>query len=175
MSDQLQIPAKNPPIILLEILPEDEQQQDLGDVANAGQNILDCLSKNGCTVTPTYSGKMGGPIYDILVHAYHIIHNNEELLAAMFASIAATLKLINDHNKSKEVNNIPLVPTPMPVEIDLPIEDGSVVIKAADAETAIEMLEQFRKNQPEKVKKLALQSKAKIKVSIPKQKWSRKH
>ncbi|MGH2509999.1 MAG: hypothetical protein ACRDHZ_21675 [Ktedonobacteraceae bacterium] len=174
MSDQPQSSAKSP-AIQLEILPEDEQQQDLGDVTNAGQNILDYLNRNGCIVTPTYTGRMGGPIYDVLVHAYHVIHNNQELLAALFASLAATLKLISDHNKSRETKNTTLTPTPTPVEIEMPTDDGPVTIKAADAEAAIEMLAQFQQTQPEKVKKLALQSKTKIKVSIPKQKWRRKH
>src|SRR5690242_17296597 len=123
MGDQLQASAKSP-IILLEILPEDEQQQDLGDVAEVGQNMLDYFIKNGCIVTPTYTGKMGGPIYDVLVHTYHIVHSNEELLAAMFASLATALKLISDHNKSKETKNTMLTSTPTPVEIELPTEDG---------------------------------------------------
>ena len=105
MSDQLQTSAGSP-IIQLEILPEDEQQQDLGDVAEAGEIMLDYLTRNGCTVTPAYTGRMGGPVYDVLVHAYHIIDSNEELLAAMFASLAATLKLISEHNKPKKGGEI---------------------------------------------------------------------
>jgi len=174
MDDQLQTSARSP-FIQLEILPEDEQQQDLGDVAEAGQNMLDYLVRNGCTITPTYTGRMGSPIYDVLVHAYHIIHSNEELLAAMFASLAATLKLISEHNKPKEAKRSLLIPSQMPVEIDLPMKDGAVTIKAPDAETAIKLVEELRNTQPEKMKKVTPQSKAIVKVSIPKQKWHRYH
>jgi hypothetical protein len=118
------------PDIQLEIIPEDEQQQDLGDVAERSQNMIDYLTRNGCTVTPTYTGRMGSPIYDVLVHAYHIVHSNEELLTALFASLTAMLKLIGDHNKSRETKNISLVPAPTPVEIDLPTENGPVTIDA---------------------------------------------
>ncbi len=174
MSNQPLSPMTNPSI-QLEIVAEDEQQQDLGDVAEAGQNMLDYLTGNGCTVTPTYTGRMGGPIYDVLVHAYHTIHSNEELLAAMFASLAATLKLISEHNKPKEGGKSLLIPSHMPVEIDLPTKDGAITIKAPDPETAIKMVEEFRNTRPEKIKKVTPQSKATVKVSIPKQKWQRHH
>ena len=174
MSNQPLSPMTNPSI-QLEIVPEDEQQQDLGDVAEAGQNMIDHLTKNGCTITPIYTGRMGGPLYDIVIHAYHVIHSNEELLAALFASLAATLKLISEHNKHREEKKELLTPAPLPVEIDLPTRDGPLTIKAPDAETAKKMLEQFKDTQPEIVKKVIPQGKAKIKVSIPKQKWTRPH
>ena len=174
MNNQPLFSATNP-TIQLEITPEDEQQQDLGDVAEIGQNMIDYLTRNSCIMAPAYTGRMGGSIYDVLVQGYHVAHSNEDLLAALFASLAATLKLISEHNKSRETKHTSLVLAPTPVEIDLPTKDGPVIIKATDAETAIKMLEQFQHTQPEKIKKLTLQSKAKIKVSIPKQKWHQKH
>jgi hypothetical protein len=168
------LPVSNT-IIQLEIVAEDVQQQDLGDVAEASQNIIDYLSKNGCTITPTHTGRMGGPIYDILVHGYQIVHNNEDLLAALFASVAATLKLISKHKKREKQKKTLLIPTPIPVEIDLPTKDGQITLKAPDAESAIKMLEQLQITQPEQVRKVTPQGKAKIKVDIPKQKWHRQH
>lgn len=174
MSNQASLPISHI-VIQLEIVPEDAQQQDLGDVAEADQNIIGYFEENGCTVTPTDTGRMGGPIYDILVHGYHIIHSNEELLAALFASIAATLKLISEHNKCREQKKALLIPAPMPVEIDLPTKDGPVTIKASDAESAIKLLEQLQNIEPEKVKKITPKGKAKVKVVIPKQKWLRQY
>lgn len=172
MTSQASLPISHT-VIQLEIVPENAQQQDLGDVAEASQNIIDYLAKNGCTVTPAYTGRMGGPIYDILVHSYHIIHDNEELLAALFASVATTLKLISEHNKREEQKNALLIRTSIPVEIDLPTKDGPITLKAPDAEVAVKMLEQLQNTQPEKRKKITPQGKAKIKVDIPKQKWHR--
>jgi hypothetical protein len=172
MSDQASSSAAHPSV-QLEIVPEDLQQQDLGDVAERSQNIIDYLHKNGCKVTPAYTGKMGGPLYDLVVYSYQIIHSNEELLAALFASVAATLKLINEHNKREKQENTGLTPAPLPVEIDLPTKDGPITLKAPDAETAVKMLEQLQMKHPEKIRKVTPQGKATIKVSIPRQKWHR--
>lgn len=174
MNDQASSSVSNT-IIQLEIVPEDVQQQDIGDIAEASQNLIDYIEKNGCTVTPAYTGRMGSPIYDILVHSYHILHSNEDLLAALFASVAATLKLISEHNKHREQKNTLLTPALLPIEIDLPTKEGPITLKAPDAETAVKMLEQFQNTQLEKERKVTPQGKAKIKVDIPKRKWVRQH
>ncbi len=155
--------------VQFEIIPED-QQQDIGDVDEMGRNIVDYMRSSGYAVTPAYTGRMGGPLFDILVQAYTVLQDNREALATAAPTLEClllTLKLIRDHNKQHEKENKHSISTPMPIEITIPTSDGPWLIKAPDAEAAIRIMEQLPITSPEKVKKVTQHNSAKITTSLP--------
>ncbi|HEU5380892.1 MAG TPA: hypothetical protein VFV38_36175 [Ktedonobacteraceae bacterium] len=111
MSEQLSSTSTQSMMIQLEVVPENnEHPVDIADIDEIGRNIVDSLRENGYTVRPHYTGKMGSPVYDVLVHIYHLIHDNEEFLAALFTTVTAVLTFISSRTKrdGEEKNSIHL-------------------------------------------------------------------
>src|SRR5260221_3412810 len=91
--------------VRFEIIPEELQQLDIADLDEVGQELVDELRKNQFSVNPAYTGKKGGPVYDILLQIPQFIHDNREVLLAIFDSIALTLHcllLVRDRRVERE-------------------------------------------------------------------------
>ena len=161
--------------VQLEIVPENAQREDVADIDEVARSIVDHIRISGYTVKPKYTGKMGGPVFDIFVQAYAILHDNKELLstaAAALEFISATLELIKGYieQDGKDRNQPALVPTQ--IEITISTMNGPWIIKASDAEAAINVVKQLPIAEPEKVKTIALDN-AKIKTSVARRRHKR--
>lgn len=161
--------------IRLEVLPEDEHQADIAEIDEIGRNVVDDLRRNGYTVRPTYTGEMGGPVFDIIIQTYHIIHDNEELLAALFASVAATLTLINEHNKREEKEKTNHVPNSVEISFPMADKDKPLTIQTPDVEMAITILEKLKGTCSKEIKAVAPLTNAKIRIKVPKKKRHHTH
>jgi hypothetical protein len=164
--------------IQLEIVPEDAQQQDIADVDEVGRNIVDYIRERGYSVKPAYTGKMGGPLFDIFMQAYMVLQDNREVLATAAATLeflSATLGFINDHKREPEKEKPQLISAPMLIEISIPTSEGPWIVKAPDAETAIKVIEQLPVTSPEKLKKVIRHGKTKITTIVPKRKRNLPH
>src|SRR6266480_5636681 len=91
MSDQ-QSPQSQIMTIQLEVVPEDEEQEDIADTDEVRQSLVDGLRSSGYTVNPAYTGEKGSPVYDILIQIPQFIHDNKEVLLTMFDSIAVAFQ-----------------------------------------------------------------------------------
>ncbi len=153
-------------MIQLEIVSENEHQADIADIDEVSRSLVDSLRKNGYTVKPHYTSRMGSPVYDVIIDIYQLIHGNEELLVALFTSVTAVLTFISSHTKqdSKEKKQHTLAQ----IEITFPMiddKDRPLTIKAPDPETAITLLKHINDVSSQGVKTVDSGSRVKIKMS----------
>ncbi len=168
MDDQEHANSHQSMSIRLEILPEDTQQIDIAEIDEIGRNIVDQLKQDGCNVEPFYAGsKGGGPIFDIVVHIYRVIHGNEELLAAIFASISLALQGII---KERERRTAREKAQRDPFEITLYVDNKPLKIQTPDTQSAVKLVEQFQNSYPNEAKKVTVKSSVSIQVQVPKKK-----
>lgn len=177
MSEQLDSHPTQDIAIQLEIVAEDADREDVADVDEVARDIVDHIRNSGYTVKPKYTGKMGGPVFDLLMQIGTMLHDNRELIAGAAASlecVSATLKLIKGYTEQhKEAKNpLPLAPTE--VEITIPTTTGPWTIKAPDVETAIETVKQLPATEPEKVKKITSHS-PHVKTSVARRRRRHHH
>ena len=166
MSEQCSSTSTQNLMIQLEIVPENEHQADIADIDEVSRNVVDSLRENGYTVKSQYTGRMGSPVYDVIIDIYHLIHDNEELLVALFTSVAAVLTCISTHTKqdAKEKKQHTLAQ----IEITFPMMDDKnrpVTIKAPDPETAITLLKHIKDVSAQGVKTVDSGSSVKIKMT----------
>ncbi len=154
-------------IIQLEIVSEDDQQPDSPDVEEVSREIVDALRSSGYTVEPTYTGTKGPPAFDIVVHIYNVIHDNEALLTAVFMTTSSILQCImkvRDRRAEKEKTHR------APIEISLEVNGKPLTVKASDVEDATKLVEQLRHTHPEAAKQALPQTNVKTRVQVPKKK-----
>ena len=145
-------------VLLLEVAAEDEQQINIADVDEVGRSIFDYLRENGCTVKPHYTGSMGSPIVEIIpqtvqtiTQTYQVIHSNQDLLAAFFAFIAATLEILRKYQERREKEKERIVSGDVILTIPTTDKNSPLIIEAPDAETAIKMFEQLKITHHDKI------------------------
>jgi hypothetical protein len=167
MSEQVSSTSAQSMMIQLEIVSENnERQVDIADIDEVSRNIVDSLRENGYTVRPHYTGRMGSPVYDVLIHTYHLIHNNEELLVALFTFVTAVITFIS--NRTKQDVEEKKQHTLAQVEITFPILDDKgtpVTIKASDPEAAITLLKQIKEVSSQETKTVGSENRVKIKIN----------
>jgi hypothetical protein len=158
--------------IRFEVLPEEGQTVDIADVDEVGQELVDELRLNHYSVDPAYTGKKGGPAYDILIQIPQFIHENREILLAMFDSISLTLQcllLARDRRAEREKERrAPLVFT-------LDVNGKPITITAQNAESGAKLLESFQQAQPEEAKKVTVASNVKLKARVPRKRHRHSH
>ena|SRR2546429_7264183 len=167
MSDQQFTITPQDIIIQLEIVSEDEQQPDSAEVEEVSREIVDALRSSGYTVEPTYTGTKGNPAFDIVVHIYNIIHDNEALLTAVFMTTSSILQCImkvRDWRAEKEKTRR------APIEITLEVNSKPLTIKASDIGNATKLVEQLQRTHPEVAQQGFPQTNVKTRVQIPKKK-----
>ena len=155
-----------------EVIPEEMQQLDISDIDEVGQELIDELRNNGYSVNPAYTGKKGGPVYDILLQIPQFLHDNRELLLAIFDSIALTLHcvlLVRDRRTEREKERR------APLEFTLELDGKPITITVHNAESGVKLLESFQKAYPEETKKLTSTSSIKARAKVPKKKRRRSH
>ncbi len=172
MSDQQLSIIPKDIIIQLEIVSEDEQQPDSADVEEVSREIVDALRSSGYTVEPTYTGTKGGPAFDIVVHIYNVIHDNEALLTAVFMTTSSILQCImkvRDWRAEKEKTRR------APIEITVEVNSKPLTIKASDVGSVTELLKQLQRTHPEVTKQVLPQTNVKTRVQVPKKKRYHAH
>jgi hypothetical protein len=177
MSDQLDSHPTQDIAIQLEIVAEDADREDVADVDEVARGIVDHIRNSGYTVKPKYTGKMGGPVFDIFMQAGTMLYENREVIVTAAASlecVSVTLELIKRWSeRHKEARNpLPLAPTE--IEITIPTTTGSWTIKAPDVEKAIETVKQLPATEPEKVKKITSHS-PHVKTSVARRRRRHHH
>ena len=165
-------PSTQNSTVIFEVLPEEEQPVDVADIDAVGQELVDELRKNHYSVDPAYTGKKGGPVYDILFQISQFIHDNKETLLAMFDSIALILQcllIVRDRKIEREKERR------APLQFTLEIDGKPITITAHNAESGVKLLESFQQAHPEEAKTLTLASNVKVKAKVPKKRHRRPH
>jgi hypothetical protein len=155
-----------------EVLPEEGQPVDIADIDEVGQELVDELRKNHYSVDPAYTGKKGGPVYDILFQIPQFIHDNKETLLAMFDSITLTLQcllVVRDRRVEREKEHR------APLQFTLEIDGKPITITAHNAESGVKLLESFQQAYPEGTNKSAPISGMKVKAKVPKKRRRHSH
>src|SRR2546421_5375913 len=94
MSDQQSSHEPQSMKIQLEVVPENAQEADIADIDEVGQSLVDELRNNGYTVNPTYTGKKGAPLFEILVPIAQFLHDNKDWLLAILSTVSPVLQFI---------------------------------------------------------------------------------
>ena len=166
MSDQQNTQTQSM-TIQLEVVPEDEEQEDIADTDEVRQSLVDELRSSGYTVNPAYTGKKGSPLFDILLQIPQFIHDNREVLLTMFDSLAVVfqcfLRVSEKRPEREKAQRAPL-------EFKLEVNGKTVTITAPDAESGMKILEKLQSTYPEEAKNLTPRSNIKIKAKVPKKK-----
>jgi hypothetical protein len=170
MSNQQAFKAPSNLVIQLEIISEDEQYPDIADIEEVSREIVDSLRENGYTVEPTYTETKGNPTFDIIVHIYQAIHDNKELITAMFSTASLAVQYLlkeRDRRAGKEKTQR------SPLEITLYINDHAVSL---DTSNPTELAKQPQIALPKKADRVAdSQDKARIQIRVPKTKRRHRH
>jgi hypothetical protein len=158
--------------IQLEVVAEDEQQ-DIADTDEIGRSFFEHLRENGYTVTPAHTGRKGGePFLDILLQIPQFLHDNKDLLVAMFESVTLVLQcLFIARDKRAEREKAKRAP----LRFTLLVDGKPLTIEAADVKDAAKLVAQFQKLYPDEAKKVTMQSKMKIKAHASKKKRRGSH
>ena len=162
--------------IQFEVVPDDGQPANIADTDDVGQSLVDQLRNNGYSVTPASSEnderEKGGPIFDILVQVPQFIHDNKDVLLAVFDSITLTLQcILSGRERLAQKEKIQRTP----LKITLQVDGNSITIETANSESAIKLLEHFQNTYPEEAKKVTPKSHVKIKVKVPKKRHRHSH
>src|SRR5713101_5334353 len=158
--------------IQLEVVPDDEEQEDIADTDEVRQSLVDELRSSGYTVNPAYTGKKTGTAFDILLQIPQYIHDNREVLLAMFDSIAVAfqcLMRVSEKRPEREKGQR------APLEFKLEVNGKTVTITAPDAESGMKILQKLQSAYPEEAKNLTPRSNIKIKAKVPKKKRRHSH
>ena len=158
--------------IELEIVPEDDQLSNDTDVEEVSREVVDYLRSSGYTVEPAYTGIKGNPVFEIVIHIYKAIHDNEALLAAIFTSLPSILQCImkvRDRRAEREKTHR------APLEVTLEVDGEPMTIKSSDAESVSNLLKQLHRAQSEGPMQDILPISLKTKVQVPKKKRYRGH
>lgn len=153
--------------IQFEVMPEDAQQTDIADVDEVGRSLVGELRSNRFAVTPTYTGKRGGSVFDILVQVPQFIHDNKDLLLGILDSVAIALQcllLSSERRAEKEKEQRD------PIKLILEVNDKSVTIDRSDVENGTKLREKLQRTHPDEIKKITTRSNMKIKASVPRKK-----
>lgn len=172
MSNQQSSQTPQNMTVQLEVVPEDTQQADIADVDEVGRSLVDELRSNRFTVTPTYTGKRGGPVFDILVQVPQFIHDNKDLLLGILDSVTIALQcllLSSERRAEKEREQR------SPVNFILEVNGKSVIIERPDVESETKLREKLQSAHPEEIKKLSPQSSVKIRATVPKKQRRPRH
>jgi hypothetical protein len=158
--------------IQLEVASDDEQQADLADIDEIGQELVNELRKNQYTVSPTYTGKKGVPVFDVVLQIPLFIHANKELLTALFESLSLTLQcllIVRNQRVEKEKERR------VPLEFTLELDGNPITITAHNTKSAVELLKSFQETHPEATKKLTPASSVKVKAKVSKKRRRHSH
>jgi hypothetical protein len=158
--------------IRFEVLPEEGQAVDIADIDDVGQDLVNELRKKHYSVDPAYTGKKGGPVYDILIQIPQFIHDNREILLAMFDTISLTLQcllLARDRRAEREKERR------APLEFTLEVNGKPITITAHNAESGVKLLESFQQAHPEEAKKVTVSSDVKVKARVPRKRHRHSH
>lgn len=161
----------------LEIIPE-EAEEEVADIDEVARSIVDHIRSNGYTVQPKPTGKMGGPVFEILMQVAMMLRDNRELIATATASLeflAATLGLIKDHTERREEHKNGPVLVPTTIEITVPTSHGPWTIKAPDIETAIKVVKELPVTEPEKIPTITSHEAIRVRPYVARKRRHRHH
>ena len=124
-------------------------------------------------MTPLSMGRKGGePLLNILLQLPQFLHENKDILLAMFESIALVLQgLFIARDRRAEIERAKRTP----LKFILRVNGKPLTIEAADAKDAVGLLEQFQKTYSDEAKKITTQSKMELEVHVPKKKRRGSH
>lgn len=151
--------------ILLEVVPEDEQESNPVMIGEVGRNIVSGLRQEGYTVESVYSGQKGG--LALLFTAWAVLQSGAveawthvDAIAALCAIFETTKPLLLRVFKVQEKHS---------VKISVVIDGAPVSVEAADledAEAALKLAQRFHSAHP--AVKVTAQSQVKAKVRVSK-------
>jgi hypothetical protein len=151
--------------ILLEVVPENEQQSNPVVIGEVGRRILSELRQEGYAVEPVYSGQKGAlellfTVVTMLQSGAVEAWTHVDAIAALYAIFETTKPLLLRVFKSQEKH---------PVKISVVIDGEPVSVEAADfedAEAALKLAKRFHSAHP--AVKVTPQSQVKAKVRVSK-------
>src|SRR6266852_5731314 len=95
MSEQTNSHAPQPLIVQFEVVPEDEQQEDIADTSEVRQSLIDELRNHSYTVKSVYTGKKDGSLFEILVQQVpQFLHDNKDWLLAILSSVPPVIQIL---------------------------------------------------------------------------------
>jgi len=150
--------------ILLEVVPEDEQESNPVLIGEVGRRIVSGLRQEGFAVEPVYTGQKG--LQELLFMVGTLLQSGAveawthvDAIAALCAIFETTKPLLLRVFKSQEKH---------PIKISVMIDGAPVSVEAADledAEAALKLAKRFHSAHPEVKVTGKSQVKAKVRVS----------
>lgn len=173
MSNQHEPSTIQNKIIQLEVVSEEKHQGDIVDIDEVGRSLFDHLRNSGYTATAAHTGKKGGePLFDVLLQGSQFLHDNKDVLLALFESVTLILQcLFIARDRRAEIEKTRRAPLIFTLQVD----GRPLTIETADVKDAVKLIEQFQKLYPDEAKKLATQHTIKIEARVPKKRRRGSH
>jgi hypothetical protein len=159
-------------VIQLEVVSDDEHPADVADIGEVSRELVDELRKKEYIVSPAYTGKKGGSVFDIVLQMSQFICDNKELLAPLFESITLTLQclfMVHNQRAERERERRALL------EFRLELDGNPITITVHNVKDAVELLKCFQEIYPEAAKKLTPASSIKVKAKVSKKRRRHSH
>ena len=169
MSDHSSLQDAQPLAVQIEVVGADERNPDPAAVGGVAREIAGTLRDEGYAVSPAYSGRRDGTVYDVAVQVAQYIQDNKEVLAALAGVATPIIQLV-----AKKLGEKPAQKQPSPgkdqappAEITVQVNGTVVRIDTTQVPSDAEVLEQLVLGTRDLATPIGPGSDVKISVSVP--------